>query len=895
AINQLRWHDDAPLKLKIIAEPAVRAAGGETGILETRDYRGEMVLAAFTYIPEMKWGFVAKRDLAEINAPIQDMIRDMAVLIVFSGIVVLLVSFFLARKMSNPILNMSRIVHRFTKGDLEARCPVAGVAEISDLAVSFNVMAETLASQFAIEKGGAEIAETMVAATRIQEFAEGLVKQLVRLTDSDLAAFYMRNEDGSRFDPVFSMGLTHNGNQPFHADSHEGELGKTLVTGEIVHHKNISEDTIFTHRTTAGTAIPNEIITMPLMVNDRIEAVISLATLGSYSETHRSMLEQARLNLSTAFAGLIEKTRTERLARQLGENNEQLASLNEELQEQTEELQEQAEELEAQREQVEEANKLKSEFLANMSHELRTPLNSIMALSQLMQSRGPGVKPDLDAEHLSIIERSGRNLLNLINEILDLSKIEAGHMVITCTDFDPRELMERSLAAMRPMVEEKGLLLETDIMHLPRMHSDEERINQVIINLIANAIKFTDQGKIRVEVTSADSRLQIAIEDTGIGISRKDLPHIFEEFRQADGSTTRRFEGTGLGLAICHKIVHLLGGAISVQSRLGEGSLFTVSLPLECPKENQTAKRWALPGPQERVQGTLSASCKTSPGVPHREKPFVLVVEDDEAAQLQVKTMLEETGYRVAVANDGAEALEKLRGEAPDAIVLDLMMPGINGFDFLDQIRGSISLAAIPVMVLTAKELTSTECSRLHRCRIHQLIQKGDVNREMLVDQVAGMIRHEASPESDPNIHVVTRLSQKPLSPASDPNRVVLIVEDNPDNMKTVQSILDELECEYILARDGEEAIKQAGIHQPGLILMDIQLPLLSGIEATKRIKADPVLAETPIVAMTAKSMKGDREEILAAGCDDYLTKPLDTIRVKQVVQKWLGLQGIVR
>lgn len=889
AVNELRWHEDAPLNLKIKAEPAVNAAAGRTGIVETEDYRGEMVLAAYTYIPEMRWGFVAKRDLAEVNAPIRAMMRDMAIIIFISGIAVFIVSFLLARQMAQPIRDMSRIVHKFSEGDLQARCSTEGTTEISALGSSFNNMARTLALQIEVQRGGSGIADAVVAATTMKEFAAGLLEKLMEVTGSNLAAFYLLDKKKQRLDRVYSIGLTHDDDGSFDAKNREGELGRTLQAGKIVHHKNIGEDTVFTHRTTAGIAIPKEIVTVPLTIGYRIRAIVTLGTLSAFSEAHLQILQLTQLGLSTAFATLAERTKTEKMAAELGDRNEQLAALNEELKEQTEELQEQAEELEAQREQVAEANRLKSEFLANMSHELRTPLNSVMALSQLMLSRGVGAKPESDAEHLRIIERNGRNLLNLINEILDLSKIEAGHMEIHCTEFDLRDLVDESLATMRPLIEENGLDLEINMADIPRMRSDEERIGQVLVNLLANAIKFTDQGTIGINVTSMDKTVHIAVSDTGIGISDHDLPHIFEEFRQVDGSTTRQYEGTGLGLAICQKITRLLGGTISAISRMGEGSTFTVSLPLNLGDYQSMDVERLVPvnlrTPLVRMNNSDQRENKEEPLV----KPVILVVEDDEVAVMQVRTILEETGYEVVVTRNGSEALESLHNRVPDGVILDLMMPGMNGFDLLEQIRSAVSTENLPVLVLSAKELTSEECSRLSKGNIHQLIRKGDVERGMLIHLVREMMRGDDTTLREGRVQetAATDALKEPSSRAQ--SEKILIVEDNPDNLVTVRAILDDLECEYIIARNGEEAVEQALHHHPGLILMDIQLPRMSGTEATSKIRSNAAFAKTPIVAMTAKAMKGDREEIMAAGCNDYVTKPLDAILVKQIVRKWLG------
>jgi len=578
AVNELRWAEHAPLKLKMSSRSAVRAAAGETGIVETPDYRGEMVLAAYTHIPEMGWGFVAKRDLAEAYAPIHAMRRDMALLLGISALIVLIVAILLAKTISRPIIAVGETVRQVAEGDLTSRYTVTGIDEIAALGASFNAMADNLTSQMAVQRGGAEIAETMTTAGNMESFASSLIMKLVDITDSQLGAFYLRSEDGQSFKYVTSIGLAAEATPSFSADLHEGELGKTLATGKISFIRDIPQSTVFTFKMTAGVAIPREIVTIPFTVEGRTVAIASLATLGAYTENHSSILNQAQIGMDTAFANLMASDQTMRMSEELQANNEELTSLNEEL--------------ETQRKQVEGANRLKSDFLSNMSHELRTPLNSVMALSQLMISRGTGKDPAQEAEFLRVIERNGRQLLNLINDILDLSKIEAGGTEVKLGEVKPGAITEVALATVRPLIEEKGLTLTMHVAdNVPAMQSDEDKVRQILLNLLSNAVKFTEAGEIGVSVSVEGDSVSFAVADNGIGISVEDQKHIFDEFRQVDGSTTRKHGGTGLGLAICRKLARLLGGDISVHSEPDNGSTFTPSgilfprsSPIQCSR-----------------------------------------------------------------------------------------------------------------------------------------------------------------------------------------------------------------------------------------------------------------------------------------------------------------------
>ena len=880
AINELRWYRDAPLKLQISAEPAVRAARGETGVVETNDYRDEPVLAAYTHIPSMHWGFVAKRDLTEVDAPIRAMLREMGFIVAGALFIVLALSIVLAGTISRPILAISRAVRRFADGDFSVRCVPTGADEVVDLGEMFNRLATTLDAQHQIQRGGAQIAETMVAAGDIERLALGLLTDLLELTASHLGAFYLRSRDDRQFEAIASIGLDAGSTPSFSADDHEGEMGMALATGKMCSIRDIPEDTIFALKTTAGVATAREIITVPLAVEGRIMAVISLATLGSYGESERQILTRAKPGMCTALANHLANGKTEHMARALRINNEELAALNKT-------LRDQATELEIQRMQVDSANRLKSQFLSNMSHELRTPLNSVMALSQLMLARGVGKNIETDTEHLHAIERNGQRLLRLIDDILDLSKIEAGRMDIVITDFDARDLVERAVGTVRPIAQSKALDLNVVCAEPLRIRSDEHRIGDILLNFLSNAIKFTERGRIAVDVTSTGESVSFAVSDTGVGIRARDHLRIFDAFRQLDGSVTRRYEGTGLGLSISRKLARLLGGEVTVESTVGKGSTFTLIVPRQCSEFLADAS-----DPPERGSEILRSHALSAPpssnGQVRADKAHILVTEDNDVAALQVQTALEEAGYAPTVVTSGVAALESVRLRVPDAIVLDLMMPDVDGFEVIESLRSDHETADIPVLVLTAKELTRADLSRLARNHIRQLIQKGNVNRDELVARVTAMLDESLPADATATPPQIT----PDIAPTTARDSLVLVVEDNPDNLLALTAIIDSIGCRYVTAADGERAVKMARECKPALILMDIQLPIMSGLDATRQIKSDPSIAEIPIVALTARAMKGDREEILAAGCADYVAKPLNPAEVIRVVHNYLGIDG---
>jgi signal transduction histidine kinase/CheY-like chemotaxis protein len=731
-------------------------------------------------------------------------------------------------------------------------------------------MTDSIQSQLQVQQKSTEMTRVMVESKTLEAFSYDILKKFIEVTDSNFGVFFTLDREKKIFKCTGSIGANIELMESFSADTPGGEIAAALADRKISHITNIPADTIFKFKTFVGTAVPSDILTIPILIDDEAAAVISLASLKPYSKESLEITNHVRLTLNTAFSNLLAGINTAKLAEDLKEKNKEITLINEELKNQTEELKIQAEELKIQRLQVSEADRLKSEFLSNMSHELRTPLNSILALSRLMISKGTGKNPGKEKENLRIIERSGHILLDLINELLDLAKIEAGRMDLNLTSFKPEQVVTASIETIKPMVQSKGLSLEINIENNPPMYSDRARIQQVLFNLLANAAKFTKKGEIGITVTTHGDTIFFTVRDTGIGIKSKDLPYIFDEFRHGDDSSIREFEGAGLGLAISRKFARLLGGDITAESEWGKGSVFTLALPL-----HSRGKKENLPDEHDDIP-QQDWDREMTPGEP----PRILIIEDNEVATMQIKILLEGSGFTVFTAANGADGLDMINKAVPDAIILDLMMPQISGFRVLDQIRSTPETSQIPVLILTAKELTLEEKALLKRNHIQQLIQKGNVDRDQLLHSIKKLL--------EPG-----RKTTGPTPPSSSRekrsvHRPILVVEDNPDNRYIITSILDEIDRPYITAENGKEAVGKAKESLPGLILMDIQLPLLSGLDATKQIKAEPKLAGVPVIALTAKAMKGDKEKILSAGCDDYISKPVVPETLLEVIQKWL-------
>ena len=542
-------------------------------------------------------------------------------------------------------------------------------------------------------------------------------------------------------------------------------------------------------------------------------------------------------------------TEKKRLEKAIEKRSSELQELNESLEEK---VIERTRELEKANRELEKSNKLKSQFISTMSHELRTPLNSILGFSELLADESFGPLTEKQKKHVSNIHNSGTDLLHLINNILDVAKIESGKMELQYESFSIRQSISEVEMVIKPLIEKKKQNLNIKVDEdISTLKADKTMFKHMLYNLLSNAIKFTpEEGEISltavVESREKDSLLKLSVTDTGIGIKKEDQDRIFSEFEQVDSSFSRKYEGTGLGLALTKRFVELHGGEISVESEEGKGATFTIVMPLFVPIKPLVPIKPPEPiemlKPEEEPEYCVDTLQKRRKGA-----PLILVVEDDLATSELLTLYLAESGYRVAHAYNGDDALKRIKELEPFAMLLDVMLPGKDGWEVLQEVKSDPEMKDIPVIM----------CSVIDNMELGFTLGASDYLLKP-VDRTELLIKLE-------ELSFASKKGRKSIN--------ILCIDDHKDVLELLTSVLEPAGYNVIAAGSGKQGIDSAITYKPDLIILDLMMPEVDGFEVARVLKDNPATMDIPILILTAKDLTVDDKLRLVGRVENFIQK----------------------
>ena len=965
----------------------------------------------------------------------------------------------LADNLTNQVRAIAKVATAVTKGDLTRSIQVEARGEVAELKDNINTMIDNLrgtternTEQDWLKTNLARFTSMLQGQRDLATVGRMLLTELAPLVNAQQGVIYQMDETESGGMVLLSAfaGDGQNGHLR-RLRSGEGLVGQCAAQKKRILISELPAKNIVSIRSGLFEAAPKSVIVLPVLFEDKIKAVIELASLGMFTASQLSFLDQLTASIGIVLNSIEATMQTEGLLKQsqqlatelqsqqkeLQQTNEQLAQKAQQLAEQNVEVERKNQEIEQARRALEEkakelalTSKFKSEFMANMSHELRTPLNSILVLGQQLGDNPDGNLTSKQVEYARTIHGAGTDLLTLISDILDLSKIESGTVSVDAEEVLFSSLLHMVSRPFRHEAETRGLNFEVHSdARLPRsMVTDSKRLQQVLKNLLSNACKFTERGSVNLTISTAErgwsqghpildavpTVVAFAVTDTGIGIPEDKRRIIFEAFQQADAGTSRRYGGTGLGLAISRELATLLGGEIQLRSVLGEGSTFTLYLPLKYVRPSappvteekltpdssiQQLSQVPVPLLVERIDDdresvqpgdtvlliveddlhyvrilrdlsrdkgfkvliatngadglamarefhptavsldvflpdmlgwTLLNHLKqdpstrhipvqvlttdddqhhglargaftvmTKPSVPEelnaaldrikeyatRQHRRLLIVEDNPTEQFTLRELLGDSDIDIDIASTGAETLALLNDHKFDCVVLDLGLPDMSGFQVLEQLKKLPSHHDLPVVVFTGKELSSDEDAQL-QALARSVVVKGVESPERLLDETSLFLHRVVSDLPPQKQKLLDRLhgSDEALL-----GKKVLVVDDDVRNIFALSSVLERHGMLVITAGTGREAIsKLESTPDVAITLMDIMMPEMDGFETIKVIRKNRSFRRLPIVALTAKAMKGDREKCFEAGASEYLAKPVDTDQLLSALRMWL-------
>ncbi|MEX2126650.1 MAG: response regulator [Xanthobacteraceae bacterium] len=964
----------------------------------------------------------------------------------------------LAANLTTQVRAIAEVATAVTKGDLTRSIQVEARGEVAELKDNINTMIGNLRltternmEQDWLKTNVAKFTTMLQGQRDLATVGRLLLTELTPLVNAQLGVIYrVDNQEKPLLRLVSAYADDGTNGHPQTLQMGEGLIGQCASDKRRMLITELRQEAV-PIGSVSFKAVPQNVVVLPVLFENQLKAVIELASLGTFNALQIAFLEQLTDSFGTVLNSIEATMQTEglltqsqQLAGELQAQQRELQQTNDQVEQKAQQLAERNVEVERKNDEIEQArraleekaselaltSKYKSEFLANMSHELRTPLNSILILSQQLTDNADGNLISKQVEFARTIHGAGTDLLHLITDILDLSKIESGTVTVDAEDVQLASLIDAVSRQFRHEAERRQLAFDVRVdQGLGRnIFTDSKRLQQVLKNLMSNAFKFTEEGKVHLSVSAAvggwsaqhailnQAPVVVAFEvtDTGIGIPVEKQKIIFEAFQQADASTSRKFGGTGLGLAICRELANLLGGELTLRSAPGVGSTFTLYLPIkfvgpsttlrtlssgtpraaELLQAERAAERPIEQIPDDRLiilpddpslliveddphyariladlardQGfkvliaargsdalelanqyqpsavsldvflpdtlgwNVLSHLKQNPSTRHipvqvitsdedrqhglargafsfltkptntedlegalariknyakRPRKRLLVVEDNMVEQMSIRELLGHDDIEITTASTGAECMEELRNEPYDCVVLDLRLPDISGFDVLKEIGADPELADVPVVVFTGRELSAEEDARLHSMA-RSVVVKGVESPERLLDETALFLHRVVSNLPTEKQRMLERLRD------SDEHligRTALLVDDDARNVFALSSVLERRGMHVLTATTGNEAIQLIeSTPQLAIVLMDIMMPGMDGYQAMEAIRTNPAQRRLPIIALTAKAMKGDREKCLEAGASDYLAKPVNTEQLLSALRNWL-------
>jgi signal transduction histidine kinase/DNA-binding response OmpR family regulator len=808
---------------------AARAAPGdeEVGMIAP-GIQGGQFLTAYAPIALLGWLVLVEQPLGEALAPLRASVVRGIILFVLGLVLSVLASVLLARRMVAPIRALQAGAARIGAGDLGHRIQVRTGDELQALGEEFNRTAEQLEESYAgleqkVQARTRELSKALEEVRALSEVGRAvsstldletvlrtIVSRANQLSGTDAGAIFEYDESAEEFFLRATQNLEEEAVEALrHTPLRKGEgaVGRVAVTRAPVQIPDIQDEGAYRGRLRDVLVRSGHraLLAVPLLREDHLLGglVVNRKSPGEFSADV--------IDLLTAFATQSALAiQNARLFREIEEKGRQL----------------------------EIASRHKSQFLANMSHELRTPMNAIIGVTEMLLEDARAFGQQDQIEPHERILRAGKHLLALINDILDLSKIEAGKMELHLESFAIRPLVEDVATTVRPLAEKNGNRLVVECAADPgAMRADATRVRQALLNLVSNASKFTERGLVTVAVGRRrdDGRdwITFAVSDTGIGMTADQVGRLFEEFTQADASTTRKYGGTGLGLAISRRFCRMMGGDITVESASGSGSTFTIRLPAEV--------RAAEAG--EARAGAAPVADTPRPEAPVRASRRVLVIDDDPTVRELMERFLVKEGFAVVTAADGVDGLKRAREVRPAAITLDVLMPDLDGWTVLAALKGDPDLADIPVVFVTILD----EKTRGYALGATDYLVK-PVERERLAQ-------------------VLTRLC------GDRPSRRVLLVEDDETTRTVIRHALERDGWAITPAENGRVALARVGEGRPDVILLDLMMPEMDGFEFLAELRRHEAWRDIPVVVLTAKDLTDDERRRLNGEVERIMQK----------------------